>query len=74
MINFNKVFLALTFPALVFLGCFGFIQREGSSRVKAMPAFAVGIGLIFYNEASRKSRRKRLLDQLRLNISEKKKK
>ncbi len=59
--------LSLSAPLLIVLATFGLLQRQGSTRLQALPAVVVGSGLIASGAIARYRRRKRLLMAL-MNI------
>ena len=64
MKNHKNLFVSLAAPSLVFISLLGFFYRQDNDRVQVVPAFVVGIGLIFSNAFGRTKRRKRLLNAM----------
>ena len=60
----RQFLLSLAAPALVCLGIFGLLGRNGSERVQALPALFIGIGLISSSVISRNLRRRNLLKKI----------
>ena len=57
--------LALSTPLLILLGLLGLVLRQGSDRLQAIPALAIGIGLQVESAWSWRRRRRALLAALR---------
>ncbi|NDG75310.1 MAG: DUF3188 domain-containing protein [Synechococcaceae bacterium WB8_1B_136] len=57
--------LALSTPLLILLGLLGLVLRQGSDRLQAIPALAIGIGLQVQSAWSWRRRRRALLAALR---------
>jgi hypothetical protein len=57
--------LALSTPLLILLGLVGLFLRQGSDRLQAIPALAIGIGLLAQSSWSWRRRRRALLQALR---------
>jgi NAD(P)H-hydrate repair Nnr-like enzyme with NAD(P)H-hydrate dehydratase domain len=54
-------------PLLILLALAAFLQRPGADRVQALPALAIGCGLVSLRVIRRRRRRRELLDALRLH-------
>ena len=60
-----EVLLALSAPLLILLALLLILQRQGRERILALPALAIGIGLVSSSRLSRGRRRRALLQALR---------
>ena len=67
MKKFGNPLLSLAAPLLIVIAILGFIQRKGSDRIQALPALAIGLGLIVSGDLGRRRRRNRLLLAIRKN-------
>ncbi len=65
MKHFGNPLLSLAAPFLIFLAIFGFLNRQGSDRLQALPALIVGAGLIISGAMNRSIRRRNLLFAIR---------
>ncbi len=61
----KNFWLALAAPLLILISTVAFIQRNEKERIQAIPAFVVGVGLIFSDLLVRKHRRKKILLEMR---------
>ena len=61
----SRALLALSTPLLILLGLLGLLLRQGSDRLQAIPALAIGIGLLLQSLSSWRRRRRALLLALR---------
>ena len=52
--------ISISAPLLILLAITGFLHREGKDKIQAIPALAVGSGLVV-NGAVRRFRRRRML-------------
>ena len=62
--------LSLAAPALILLATVCFFQRQGRDKIQSLPAFAVGVGLVFSGAFGRRLRRNKLLNSLRSSNSD----
>lgn len=60
-----EVLLALSSPLLILLALVAFLQRPGSDRLQAVPALAIGSGLVSLRVMRRRRRRLEVLEALR---------
>ena len=65
MQRFVNPLLSLSAPLLIVVALIGLIPRDGSTRLKYLPAFLVGAGLIINGALVRRNRRQRLLFAIR---------
>ncbi len=61
----KSFWLAVSSPLLILIATVAFFQRNEKERIQAVPAFAVGVGLIFSDLIVRKNRRKKILFEIR---------
>ena len=61
----SRDLLALSTPLLILLGLLGLLLRQGADRLQAIPALAIGIGLLVQSLWSWRRRRRALLAALR---------
>ena len=61
----SRDLLALSTPLLILLGVLGLLLRQGSDRLQAIPALAIGIGLLVQSVWTWRRRRRVLLAALR---------
>ena len=61
----SRDLLALSTPLLILLGVLGLLLRQGSDRLQAIPALAIGIGLLVQSLWRWRQRRRALLAALR---------
>jgi Na+/phosphate symporter len=61
----SRALLALSTPLLILLGLLGLLLRQGSDRLQAIPALAIGIGLLLQSLWCWRRRRRALLAALR---------
>lgn len=61
----SRDLLALSTPLLILLGLLGLLLRQGSDRLQAIPALAIGIGLLLQSLWHWRRRRRALLAALR---------
>jgi Na+/phosphate symporter len=61
----SRSLLALAVPLLILLGLLGLLLRQGSDRLQAIPALAIGIGLLLQSLWAWRRRRRALLTALR---------
>ena len=61
----SRDLLALSTPLLILLGVLGLLLRQGSDRLQAIPALAIGIGLLAQSLWRWRRRRRALLAALR---------
>ena len=61
----KNFWLALASPLLILISTVAFFQRNEKERIQAVPAFTVGVGLIFSDLLVRKYRRKKILFKIR---------
>ncbi len=64
MKRFGNPLLSMAAPFLILVSILSLLQRQGSDRLQAIPAFLVGTGLIISGALGRQSRRKKLLSAL----------
>ena len=62
---FGNPLLSLAAPILILISILGLIQRDGSDRLQCLPALLVGFGLIISGAFERRTRRKKLLLEIR---------
>ncbi len=65
MKRFSSPILSLAAPFLIVLAIVGLLQREGTDRLKSLPALIVGSGLILSGGLGRSYRRQKLLLAIR---------
>ena len=65
MKKFGNPLLSLAAPLLIGVAMLGLIQRDGSDRLQCLPALLVGSGLIISGAFERRTRRKKLLLEIR---------
>ena len=65
MKKIGNTLLSLSAPFLILIACFSVFSRNGNHKLKSLPAFAVGTGLIISGALVRGHRRKQLLFALR---------
>ena len=61
----SRDLLAVSTPLLILLGVLGLLLRQGSDRLQAIPALAIGIGLLVQSVWTWRRRRRALLAALR---------
>lgn len=61
----RRALLALSSPLLILLALLALLHRPASERVQALPALAIGIGLLSTSWLLRRRRRRELLRALR---------
>jgi Protein of unknown function (DUF3188) len=61
----RRALLALSSPLLILLALLALLHRPASERVQALPALAIGIGLLSTSWLLRRRRRMELLRALR---------
>lgn len=61
----RRALLALSSPLLILLALLALLHRPASERVQALPALAIGIGLLSNSWLLRRRRRRELLRALR---------
>ena len=61
----KNFWLALASPLLILISTVAFFQRNDKERIQAVPAFMVGVGLIFSDLLVRKHGRKKVLFEIR---------
>jgi Protein of unknown function (DUF3188) len=61
----SRALLALSTPLLILLGLVGLLLRQGTDRLQAIPALAIGIGLLLQSLWAWRRRRRALLTALR---------
>ena len=61
----SRDLLAVSTPLLILLGMLGLLLRQGSDRLQAIPALAIGIGLLVQSMCRWRRRRRALLAALR---------
>lgn len=61
----RRALLALSSPLLILLALVALLQRPASDRIQALPALAIGIGLLATSWHRRRQRRRELLRALR---------
>ena len=61
----SRALLALSTPLLILLGLVGLLLRQGPDRLQAIPALAIGIGLLLQSLWAWRRRRRALLAALR---------
>ena len=62
--------ISLSAPLLVVLAITGFLHRESKDKIQAIPALAVGSGLVFTGLVRRFRRRRMLLLELKKNMND----
>ena len=70
MKRFVNPLLSLSAPLLIVVALIGLIPRNGTTRLKSLPAFIVGAGLIINSALVRRHRRQRLLFAIRKTNNE----
>ena len=61
----QRAWLAAATPLLILLGVVGLLLRQGSDRLQAIPALAIGVALLVQTSWSWRQRRRALLAALR---------
>jgi hypothetical protein len=61
----QRAWLAAATPLLILLGVMGLLLRQGSDRLQAIPALAIGVALLVQSSWSWRRRRRALLAELR---------
>mgnify|MGYP001205636392 CR=1 FL=1 len=61
MKRFVRPLLSISAPLLIFVAFIGFFARDSSEKLKPLPAFVVGAGLVISSALVRRQRRQRLL-------------
>jgi hypothetical protein len=61
----QRAWLAAATPLLILLGVMGILLRQGSDRLQAIPALAIGVALLVQSSWSWRRRRRALLAELR---------
>jgi Protein of unknown function (DUF3188) len=61
----SRALLALATPLLMLLGLAGLLLRQGTDRLQAIPALAIGLGLLLQSLIKWRRRRRALLTALR---------
>ena len=62
--RFSRDLLAATTPLLILLGIVALLLRQGSDRLQAIPALAIGVALLLQSLWSWRRRRRALLSAL----------
>jgi hypothetical protein len=62
----RKALLALSSPLLILLALVSLLSRPGSDRLQALPALAIGSGLLVTSWLRRHRRRREILKALRI--------
>ena len=71
MKRFGNPLLSFSAPLLILIAFLSFLPRNGNNKLKSLPAFAVGTGLIINGALVRRYRRQQLLKALsKVNDSE----
>ena len=60
--------ISISAPLLILLSITGFLHREGKDKIQAIPAFAVGTGLVLTGMVRRFRRRRMLLIELKKDM------
>tara|TARA_Y100001968_G_scaffold316319_1_gene343997 strand:- start:661 stop:894 length:234 start_codon:yes stop_codon:yes gene_type:complete len=63
--RFGNPLLSFAAPLLIILAITGFFHRDGSEKIRLLPAFFVGAGLIVTSALRRYKRRRFLLLEIR---------
>jgi len=61
----QRAWLAAAQPLLILLGVVGLLLRQGSDRLQAIPALAIGVALLLQSSWRWRRRRRALLAALR---------
>lgn len=61
----QRAWLAAATPLLILLGVVGLLLRQGSDRLQAIPALAIGVALLLESSWRWRRRRRALLAALR---------
>ncbi|MFM8936835.1 MAG: DUF3188 domain-containing protein [Vulcanococcus sp.] len=61
----SRALLALATPLLILLGLAGLLLRQGADRLQAIPALAIGLGLLLQSLIVWRRRRRALRNALR---------
>lgn len=61
----RRALLALSSPLLILLALLALLHRPAADRIQALPALAIGSGLLFTSWHRRRQRRRELLRALR---------
>jgi hypothetical protein len=63
--DLQRGLLAAATPLLILLGIVALLLRQGSDRLQAIPALAIGVALLVHTSWSWRQRRRALLAELR---------
>ena len=64
--------ISIAAPLLILLAIIGFLYREGKDKIQAIPALAVGSGLILTGTVRRFRRRRMLLLEIKKDMNDQK--
>ena len=62
--------ISIAAPLLILLAITGFIHRDGKDKIKAIPALAVGSGLVFTGAIRRFKRRRMLFFEIKKDMND----
>ena len=63
--------ISISAPLLILLAITSFLQREGKDKIQAIPALAVGSGLVLTGAVRRFSRRRMLFLEIKKDMNDK---
>ena len=64
--------ISISAPLLILLAITGFFHREGKDKIQAIPALAVGSGLVFTGALRRFKRRRMLFLEIKKDMDDQK--
>ena len=64
--------ISISAPLLILLAITGFLHREGKDKIQAIPALAVGSGLVLTGTVRRFRRRRMLLLEIKKDMNDQK--
>ena len=62
--------ISISAPLLILLSITGFLHREGKDKIQAIPALAVGSGLVLTGTVRRFRRRRMLLLEIKKDMND----
>ena len=62
--------ISISAPLLVLIAITGFLHREGTDKIQAIPAFLVGSGLVLTGTVRRFRRRRMLLLEIKKDMND----
>ena len=70
MKRFGNPLISFSAPLLILLAIAGFFHREGKDKIQAIPALAVGSGMVFTGAVRRFRRRRKLFLEIKKDMNE----